>query len=72
MPVVSVNIHISRTLEEMGAFKEGPLLPSLVSQSIKMTENLSQGEADALFKGIDEAVSAQFSEYWSGESKTNR
>lgn len=56
MPMVSVSVSISRTLEEIGAFSEGVLLPSTVSQTVRVAHPMTTESANALFEEVEAAL----------------
>lgn len=57
MPMVSVSVTISRTLEEMGAFSEGDfLLPSTITETIRVAPPMTTESARSLFEEIEEAL----------------
>lgn len=53
MPMVSISVTISRTLEEIGAFSDRELLPSLISETIRVAPLMTTEAANALFKQVE-------------------
>lgn len=56
MPMISISVTISRTLEEIGAFSDRELLPSLISQTIRVAPPMTMSSAHALFEEIEAAL----------------